>query len=71
MNNERFEQLKKDLAYAKMEEIIPSNKDYKLFRNSEEAIQAIRNNQIPGINWTEEHEQKYIDQLNKEARGAD
>jgi hypothetical protein len=71
MNNDKFEQLKKDLNYAKMEGMLPDNKQFILFKNSDEAIEAIRNNAVPGITWAEEDEQKYIDLLNKEARGTD
>jgi glutaredoxin-related protein len=71
MNDDKFEQLKKDLNYAKMEGMLPNTKEFVVFRNSDEAIEAIRRNEVSGITWTEEDEQKYIDLLNKETRGAD
>lgn len=67
MNEEKFEQLKKDVAYANMEGLVEEGKQLLLFRNGEEAIQALRNNQIPNIIWDEECEKRYLEMLNKES----
>jgi hypothetical protein len=61
MNNEKFKQLKKYINYAELEGMIPSNQQFLLFRNSDEAIQAIRNNEVPGIVWTEKDEEKWLE----------
>lgn len=63
MNEEQFNQLQKDVDYANLEGLVPEGKQYTLFRNSEEAIEALRNNKIPGVMWDEECERKYLDML--------
>lgn len=67
MNEEKFEQLKKDVNYANSEGLVQEGKQLLLFKNSEEAIEALRNNAIPGIKWTEDDEKKYIEMLKKES----
>lgn len=67
MNDDKFEQLKKDVDYAKAEGFIPNNQQFLLFRNSDEAIQAIRNNSVPGITWTKEDEEKWLKHINEES----
>jgi SpoU rRNA methylase family enzyme len=67
MNDKEYEQLKKDVNYANMEGLIPEGKELLVFRNTEEAIQALRDNKIPNIIWDEECEKRYLDMLNKES----
>lgn len=63
MNQEQFDQLEKDVNYANLEGLAPEGKQYMLFRNSDEAIKALRNNEIPGVKWDEECERKYLEML--------
>lgn len=60
MNDEYYEQLQKTVDYLENEGFAEeAGVSFKLFRNAEEAIAAIRNNEIPGVEWTEECEQKW------------
>jgi len=59
MNKEKYEQLKKDINYLTAEGFVPPNKKLTLFENGEEAMLAIRNNQVPGIVWTTQDELQY------------
>lgn len=67
MNNKEFEQLKKDVNYAHMEGMIPEGQQILLFKNSDEAIKAIRNNEVPGIVWTEKQEEEWLKMLQEES----
>ena len=58
MEKKKYEQLQKDVTRLNEEHLI-GNQSIKLFANAEEAIQAIRNNEIPGITWGPEEEEKY------------
>ena len=58
MNDERYEQLQKAVDYLQ-EEGFAGDKHLTLFRNADEAIAAIRANKVPGVQWTEECEQKW------------
>jgi hypothetical protein len=71
MKDKKFEQLKKDINYAHLEGFIPEDQQFLLFRNPEEAIQAIRDNKIPGINWTSEDEDKWIQELKDESNATE
>lgn len=59
MDNERFEQLGKDITRLNEEGFVPEGKELRLFRTADDLIEAIRNNEIPGIPWTEEDEAKW------------
>jgi len=59
MKEVRFEELKKSVNYLNEEGFAGENKQFIVFRNAEEAIKALRNNEIPNVPWTEEDEQKW------------
>lgn len=59
MNEERFEELKKSVNYLNEEGFVPKDRKLIVFRNSKEAIAAIRNNEVEGIVWDDECERKW------------
>lgn len=71
MNDKEFDQLKKDVNYAHMEGMLPSNTQLLVFKGADEAIAAIRNNEIPGVVWTEECEKEWIKKLQEESGAAE
>lgn len=56
--DEQFEQLSKDVEHIN-EEFLIGNQQALLFRNVEDAIKAIQNNEVPGVQWTEEDQAKW------------
>ena len=58
MEEEKFDRLKKEVVYIN-EEFLTGNQEARLYRNADELINAIRNNEVPGIPWTEEDERKW------------
>jgi hypothetical protein len=59
MNEERFEELQKKVNYLNDEGFAGEGKKFILFRNGNEAIEAIRSNKVPGITWDAEQEAKW------------
>jgi len=61
MSDELFKQAQKIVQAIKAIESLDknSNIDFKLFRNSDEAINAIRNNEVPGIYWSAKDEKRW------------
>lgn len=59
MEDNKYEQLKKDVNYMNEEQLVPEGAQLRVYRNADELIQAIRNNEIPNIPWTEEDEVRY------------
>lgn len=56
--DEQFEQLKEDVEYIN-DEFLIGNQQALLFRNVEDAIRAIQNNEVPGVKWTAEDQAKW------------
>lgn len=59
MKEERYEDLKKKVQYLNDEGFAGEGKQFILFENADAAIDAIRQNQIPGITWTDQDEAKW------------
>lgn len=59
MEEDKYEQLKKDVTRLNEEGFVPEGKHLHVYKNADELIEAIRNNQVPGIKWTEEDEAKW------------
>lgn len=59
MNDAEYEKLKKDINYMNEEGMVPEGKQLLVFRDPEDAINAMRRNEIPGMIWTEENEIKF------------
>jgi len=59
MDQERFENLEKKVDYLNAEGFAGEGKQFMLFSGADAAIEAIRNNQVPGIIWDEESERKW------------
>lgn len=67
----KWEQLQKDVNYFNEEGFLLDDKKFMVFENSDKAIEAIRNNQIPGIKWTAECESKWLKILNEESNATE
>ena len=61
MNNERYEQLENTINYMNEEGFVPEGKQLMVFRNTDELIEAIRQNHIPNIVWTKDDEKKWVE----------
>jgi len=59
MEDKRFEKLEKDVNYLNEEGFAGEEQQFILFRNADEAIEAIRKNQVPGISWNEDDEARW------------
>lgn len=59
MNEKRYNDLEKQVQYLNDEGFAGEGKQFMLFENADAAIDAIRQNQIPGITWTDEDEAKW------------
>lgn len=66
MEDERYQDLEKSVNYLNDEGFAGEGKQFMLFRSADEAIEALRNNQIPGVNWTPEDERKWQEQIHLE-----
>ena len=58
MNQDKWEKLQQAVNHLN-EEMMIDNQQFMLFENADAAIEAIRSNQIPGVEWTEEKELNY------------
>lgn len=59
MENNKYEQLQKDVNRLNQEGFVPEGQQLRVFRNADELIEAIRRNEVSGITWTEEDEAKW------------
>lgn len=62
MNEERYNDLDKKVQYLNDEGFAGEGKQFMLFENSDAAIEAIRQNKVSGITWTQDCEKKWQEQ---------
>ena len=68
MSPEEQKKLEQTVNYINLEHM-PNDRQAMLFMNPQDAIDAIRRNEIPGITWSEEDEIKYQRDLLIEREG--
>lgn len=59
MEENRYKDLKKKVDYLNLEGFAGEDNQFLVFRNPQELIEAIRNNKVPNIQWTEENENRW------------
>lgn len=58
-DNEREAKIRRHVEYMNAEGFVPDGMKLHYFRNEDELVEALRRNEIPGIEWTEECEKMW------------